>query len=59
MAQTGDFGRYLQSVAERDIDLLLMEEFHVDPTFAVWLAEQTGIEGSSEFDGAATRRSAG
>lgn len=29
-----DFGRYLQSVDERDVDLLLMEEFHVVPAFA-------------------------
>ncbi len=47
-----DFGRYLQSVAERDIDLLLMEEFHVDPEFAKWFACLVGLGDHSTFDGA-------
>lgn len=47
-----DFGRYLQSVAERDIDLLLMEEFHVDHSFASWFASLAGINASAKFDGA-------
>lgn len=47
-----DFGRYLQSVAERDIDLLLMEEFHVDPAFAAWFASRAGIGTDAIFDGA-------
>lgn len=47
-----DFGRYLQSVEERDIDLLLMEEFHVEPPFAVWFAERVGLGPAAVFDGA-------
>lgn len=49
---TSDFGRYLQSVAERDIDLLLMEEFHVSPDFVSWFASWAGIEPDATFDGA-------
>lgn len=30
------FGRYLASVTERDIDLLLMEEFHASDDFVTW-----------------------
>lgn len=41
-----DFGRFLSSVAERDIDLLLMEEFHVSEGFVRWFAEQVGEEGA-------------
>lgn len=48
---TNDIGRYLSSVAERDIDLLLMEEFHVSHDFVEWFAEQVG-EGSALPDGA-------
>ncbi|MDQ2892162.1 MAG: PD-(D/E)XK nuclease family protein [Pseudomonadota bacterium] len=51
MGEPLDFGSYLQSVAERDVDLLLMEEFHVSPTFTVWFAKQVGI-GDASFDGA-------
>ena len=51
MNQPADFGRYLQSVAERYIDLLLMEEFHVEPTFTDWFAVQVGLTGAA-FDGA-------
>ena len=51
-SQTPDFGRYLQSVAERDIDLLLMEEFHVDPLFVAWFASLAGVGRDVIFDGA-------
>lgn len=47
-----DFGRYLQSVDERDIDLLLMEEFHVTPEFSRWFAKAVELEADAEFDGA-------
>ena len=47
----GDFGAYLQSVAERDVDLLLMEEFHVSPDFVSWFAGQVGFNRAT-FDGA-------
>jgi hypothetical protein len=50
--QSQDFGRYLQSVAERDVDLLLMEEFHITPEFAVWFAEQVALRAGATFDGA-------
>lgn len=43
---TNDIGRYLSSVAERDIDLLLMEEFHVSDEFVRWFAAQVGEEGA-------------
>lgn len=46
-----DFGRYLLTVEERDIDLLLMEEFHVSPAFVRWFARNAGIE-DAEFSGA-------
>lgn len=46
-----DFGSYLASVHERDIDLLLMEEFHVSADFARWFAEEAGVP-NAEFDGA-------
>lgn len=38
-----DFGRFLSSVAERDIDLLLMEEFHVSAEFVAWFAGKFGL----------------
>jgi|SRR6185437_9640405 hypothetical protein len=40
-----DFGRYLASVAERDVDLLLMEEFHVSDEFVTWFCDQIGLPG--------------
>lgn len=46
-----DFGSYLVTVAERDIDLLLMEEFHVTPSFAAWFSNELGLQGA-QFDGA-------
>lgn len=47
-----DFGRYLQSVMERDIDLLLMEEFHAEPTFVTMFCGAIGLPNNIEFDGA-------
>ena len=47
----GDFGSYLASVYERDIDLLLMEEFHVSSEFVTWFAARAGVS-SAVFDGA-------
>jgi len=38
-----DFGRYLISVQERDIDLLLMEEFHISDEFVSWFCTQLGF----------------
>src|ERR1700693_2158188 len=46
-----DFGAYLQRVDERDIDLLLMEEFHVSPDFVTWFCERVGLK-DIEFGGA-------
>lgn len=40
----GTFGRYLASVAERDVDLLLMEEFHVSDGFVGWFCGRCGLE---------------
>jgi hypothetical protein len=37
------FGRYLASVAERDIDLLLMEEFHISDDFVAWFCGEIGV----------------
>jgi PD-(D/E)XK nuclease superfamily len=42
-----DFGRYLASVAERDVDLLLMEEFHASDEFVAWFCNELGINGVS------------
>jgi hypothetical protein len=39
----GDFGHYLASVEERDIDLLLMEEFHIDDMFVAWFCSKLGM----------------
>ena len=46
-----DFGSYLATVQERDIDLLLMEEFHVSGPFVDWFCQQLGVLDVS-FDGA-------
>ena len=45
MSNTGgsDFGRYLVSVEERDVDLLLMEEFHIDDEFVAWFCARLGL----------------
>ncbi len=43
-----NFGRYLVRVHERDIDLLLMEEFHVSDTFVDWFCAQVGLEAVSD-----------
>ena len=37
------FGHYLASVAERDIDLLLMEEFHASDAFVTWFCKCLGL----------------
>jgi hypothetical protein len=39
-----DFGRFLASVAERDVDLLLMEEFHVSTPFVKWFCTKVGLD---------------
>ncbi|HEY1612340.1 MAG TPA: hypothetical protein VGF97_01435 [Rhizomicrobium sp.] len=41
--QRTGFGRYLASVAERDIDLLLMEEFHISDDFVAWFCGRAGL----------------
>ena len=46
-----DLGAYLANVQERDIDLLLMEEFHVDAAFTEWFCDRVGVPGA-RFDGA-------
>lgn len=45
------FGDYLVNVQERDIDLLLMEEFHVSRDFVSWFSNAVGVD-KVEFDGA-------
>lgn len=57
-ADTDDFGSYVASVMERDIDLLLMEEFHVSPDFVDWFCSQLGLI-DVEFAGAWLSVSAG
>lgn len=42
-----DFGRYLANVAERDVDLLLMEEFHISDNFVDWFCREIGIVNAS------------
>ena len=46
-----DFGRYLANVTERDIDLLLMEEFHISDDFVAWFCGELGLRDFSP-DGA-------
>ena len=43
VAPDADFGRYLASVTERDIDLLLLEEFHVSNDFVGWFCSELGL----------------
>lgn len=38
-----DFGRYLASVEERDIDLLLMEEFQISDEFVEWFCSNLNL----------------
>lgn len=38
-----NFGSYLGAIAERDVDLLLMEEFHVTGSFVEWFCNQLGF----------------
>jgi hypothetical protein len=40
---SSDFGHYLVSVAERDIDLLLMEEFHASDAFVTWFCKRLNL----------------
>lgn len=47
----GDFGPYLEKVDERDIDLLLLEEFHTSEEFVSWFCGQCGLK-EPRFDGA-------
>jgi hypothetical protein len=42
-ASDDGFGRCLASVAERDIDLLLMEEFYISDDFVAWFCGQVGL----------------
>jgi hypothetical protein len=42
-APNANFGRYLASVTERDVDLLLMEEFHVSDDFVAWFCGELGL----------------
>jgi len=42
-APDAGFGRYLASVTERDIDLLLMEEFHISDGFVAWFCGELGL----------------
>lgn len=46
-----DFGYYLASVRERDIDLLLLEEFHCSDEFTAWFCRSMGLL-DVRFDGA-------
>ena len=43
-SQVADFGRYLATVTERDVDMLLMEEFHTNDDFVVWFCGQLGLD---------------
>lgn len=45
------FGSYLGAIAERDVDLLLMEEFHVTASFVRWFCDKLGFCNST-FRGA-------
>jgi hypothetical protein len=47
-----DFGSYLVTVEERDIDLLLMEEFHVSEEFVEWFCRQLAMSSDVSFNGA-------
>lgn len=51
MIMRDGFGSYLATVQERDIDLLLMEEFHISADFVDWFCQQVGEVGG-QFDGA-------
>jgi len=46
-----DFGAYLEKVDERDVDLLLLEEFHANTDFVTWFSLQCGFS-NVRFDGA-------
>jgi hypothetical protein len=44
--ESNDFGQYLVGVAERDVDLLLMEEFHASDEFVAWFCSKIGLSGA-------------
>lgn len=46
-----EIGRHLVSVEERDIDLLLMEEFHISEDFVTWFCGLVGLH-DAQFDNA-------
>jgi len=48
---TQKFGQYLQSVRERDIDLILLEEFHCCEEFVEWFCKTADFE-NVQFVGA-------
>jgi hypothetical protein len=41
---SNDFGRFLASVEERDIDLLLMEEFQISDEFVAWFCSNLDLQ---------------
>lgn len=47
-----EFGQFIRSAEERDIDLLLLEELHVSSDFANWFISNIGLDASACFDGA-------
>jgi len=48
---TADFGKFVLAVQERDVELLLLEEFHVNEDFSRWLCKLLGLT-DARFDGA-------
>jgi hypothetical protein len=40
------FGRFLAPVDERDVDLLLLEEFHVSDEFVAWFCSELSLSGA-------------
>jgi hypothetical protein len=47
-----EFGQYLRSVEERDLDLLLLEELHASAKFAAWFIDLFDLGEATSFDGA-------
>lgn len=45
------FGNFLATVQERDIDILLLEEFHSSPKFVAWFSKLIGLQ-AAIFNGA-------
>ncbi len=52
MIASSEFGQYLRSVTERDLDLLLLEELHSNAEFATWVIGELGFGPGASFDGA-------